>query len=275
MENVLWVHQFDPVLLWIGSLEIRYYGILFAIAMLQGGYFWCRQVMRSGRRIEEALPYVWMGIAGVIVGGRAGEILFYKPYQLLNDPLKVFTTWRGGFASHGSALGALIALWYYSRSRNMPFLEAMDRCSLSVPLTVSLVRLGNFLNSEIVGRATAVPWAIVFSKYDRMMGLPPTPRHPCQLYELGIGIAVFVMLYLIDKRLGERRPTGLMVGLFLASYFSLRFCVEFFKEVGLLSPSSPFTIGQILSIPFAVTGWVIIAKIFRTIRKAIKESKIP
>jgi prolipoprotein diacylglyceryl transferase len=275
MERVLWVHHLDPILIRIGSLEIGYYGVLFGLAMLQAAYFWCKQVVRSGRPIEDALPYIWMGIAGVIVGGRLGQVLFYKLQQFLSDPSVLFSTWRGGFASHGSTLGFLAALWYYSRRYKMPYLEALDRLSLSIPLAICLVRLGNFMNSEIVGQATEMPWAIVFTRYDALMGLAPTPRHPWQLYEVANGLAVFVLLYLVDRRLGERRPTGLMAGLIFAVYFSIRFCVEFLKESPVLCQAVPLTTGQILSLPFAAIGWVMVATRLEAAYKALKGLKSP
>jgi prolipoprotein diacylglyceryl transferase len=200
-----------------------------------------------------------MGIAGVIIGGRVGSILFYEYSELLQNPVRVLTAWRGGFASHGSALGLLAALWFYSRRRHMSYLEAMDRFSLSVPLAVSCVRLGNFLNSEIVGKPATVPWAVVFVRYDREMRLPPTPRHPWQLYALCVGIAVFAIMYLVDRKLGERRPRGFSAGLLLALYFTSRFFVEFVKEAPSVIPAVPLTTAQVLSIPFAVTGWILVA----------------
>jgi phosphatidylglycerol:prolipoprotein diacylglycerol transferase len=258
MSDAFWVHTIEPVFIQVGSLQIRYYGLFFALAMIQGAYFWVRQIVRSGRPLSDALPLIWMGIFGVIIGGRIVHVLFYRFEQFLDNPLILITLGRGGFASHGSAIGILTALWIYARRHDMSFIEATDRCTLSIPLATSLVRIGNFFNSEIVGRSTDAPWAVIFSRYDRMVGLPPTPRHPSQLYEAAIGIVVFLILYVTDRKLGETRSTGLMTGLLLISYFTLRFCVEFFKTYHVLDASFPLTMGQILSIPFALAGWVII-----------------
>lgn len=260
MPDTHWIHSIDPVFLKIGAFEMRYYGIFFFAAMLQGAWFWIRQIVRSGRKASDAIPLIWMGILGVIVGGRLVHVWFYRFDEFLTNPFILVTLGRGGFASHGSALGILVALWLYSRRFGMPFLEGLDRFSLSIPLATSLVRMGNFFNSEIVGRPSDVPWAVVFTGHDRMLGLSPTPRHPSQIYEAGIGIAVFLLLYLTDRKLGETRPPGLMAGLILVGYFSLRFFVEFFKSRHVLADSFALSMGQILSVPFVLAGCILIMR---------------
>ena len=268
MAEIFWAHNIDPVIINIGSFQIRYYGLFFAAAMLQGAYFWTRQVVRSGRPVSDALPLIWMAIFGVIIGGRIVHVLFYRFGQFMDNPLALITLGRGGFASHGSAAGILVTLWIYARRFNMTYLEALDRCSLSIPLATTLVRLGNFFNSEIVGRPTDLPWAVVFSRFDRMHSLPLTPRHPSQLYEAAIGIVVFLIVYLTDRRLGETSPHGLISGLLLISYFTLRFCVEFFKTYHVLDPSFPLTMGQLLCLPFILAGWVLVIRALRKGRRA-------
>ncbi|UCG39243.1 MAG: prolipoprotein diacylglyceryl transferase [bacterium] len=253
--GAVWVHDLDPVLAKVGSLELRWYGLFFALAMVQGAVLWIWQVRRSGRSWEDAVPYLWMGIIGVVVGGRLGNILFYNGDRLLAGLPSVLANWRGGFSSHGSTLGILAALYIYGRRHAMPYIEALDRFSLSIPLATVCVRLGNFINGEIVGRAAAVPWAVIYPAYDRARGLPLTPRHPSQLYEAAMGLMVFAILFAVDWKLKERRPRGLMFGLILGCYFTGRFLVEFFKEPHVLDPSFPLTMGQILSVPFALTGW--------------------
>jgi len=260
-----WVHHLDPVFIRFAGIEIRYYGLFFALAMLQGGLIWMWQVRRSGRGWEEALPFIWMGIIGVVVGGRLGNILFYNFGAFLADPLELLVNWRGGFASHGSTAGILAALWIYSRGHAMPYLEALDRFSLSIPLATVCVRLGNFINGEIVGKASSVPWAVIYPVYDRSRGLYLTPRHPSQLYEAVMGFIVFAVLFAVDRKLKETRPPGLMTGLILGCYFSGRFLVEFFKEPHVLDPSLFLNMGQILSLPFALAGWWFV---FTTLKKS-------
>jgi prolipoprotein diacylglyceryl transferase len=268
VEGALWVHNIDPVLIQVGSVQIRYYGVCFALAMVPGGLLWIWQVRRSGRPWEEALPLVWMGIIGVVVGGRLGNILFYNFGDLIRDPAAVLSTLRGGFASHGSTIGLLAALYLYSRRHDMPYLEALDRFSLSIPLATVFVRLGNFVNGEIVGRVSAAAWAVIYPLYDRSRGLAPTPRHPSQLYEAMMGLAVFAILFSVDSKLKERRPVGLMTGLILGCYFTGRFMVEFFKEPHVLDPSFPLTMGQILSVPFAAVGWWLVVTRIHVMKKA-------
>jgi len=260
--NPIWTHNLSPIIFEIGPLQLRYYGILFSLTILIGFYFWFKQVLRSGRDENAAYAFLWMGVAGVVIGSRLGHVLFYEPARYLQNPLHILYVWKGGLASHGAAIGILTALWAYSRRYKMTMIEACDRFSMSVAVGATLVRIGNFFNSEIVGRATDVPWAIVFKRYDRMMGLPPTARHPSQLYEAAMAILVFIVLYITDRKLGEDRPPGLMVGIFLAGYFTLRFFVEFFKEYQALSSSFPFTMGQLLSIPFAAAGYIILIRLF-------------
>jgi len=259
--NPFWTHNLSPIMFEMGPLQLRYYGILFSLTILIGFYFWYKQILRSGRDENAAYAFLWMGVAGVVIGSRLGHVLFYEPGKFIQDPLQVLYVWKGGLASHGATIGILIALWVYSRKYKMAMLETCDRFSMSVAVGATLVRIGNFFNSEIVGRATDVPWAIVFKRYDRMMGLPPTARHPSQLYEAVMAILIFIILYITDRKLGEERPPGLMFGIFMAGYFTLRFFVEYFKEYQALSPSFPFTMGQLLSVPFAAVGYFILIRL--------------
>jgi len=266
-DNAFWVHNIDPVFLQIGPVEIRYYGVFFTLAMIQGGLLWTWQVKRSGRDIADALPLIWMAIIGVVLGGRLGNILFYNFGDLFRNPVEALSTLRGGFASHGSTIGLLTALYIYSRRFDMPYLEALDRVSLSIPLATVFVRLGNFMNGEIVGKASTVSWAVIYPAYDKSRGLSLTPRHPSQLYEVVMGLVVFAILFSVDRKLGEKRPVGLMTGLILGCYFTGRFFVEFFKAPHVLSPSFPLTMGQILSVPFAAVGWYLVVTRTRMMKK--------
>ena len=268
MNGTYWIHNLDPVLLRLGGIEVRYYGFFFALAMVQGAFMWTWQIRRSGRSWEEALPAIWMAILGAIIGGHLGNILFYNLAPFLEDPLRYLLNWRGGFASHGSTVGVAAALYIYSRKLTMPYLGALDRCSLTIPLMTTCIRLGNFMNGEIVGKASAVPWAVIYPAYDRARELPFTPRHPSQLYEAAMGMVLFIFMFQVDRRLKENRPRGLMLGLFFAGYFSLRFGVEFFKEPHLLDPSFPLNMGQILSMPFAAIGWWLVVTRLETMKKA-------
>jgi prolipoprotein diacylglyceryl transferase len=143
-------------------------------------------------------------------------------------------------------------MWLFTKRRGVPFLEGSDRFSFSAALGATLVRLGNFFNSEIVGRVTSVPWAVKFLRYREPGGGPPQYRHPSQLYEVAIGIVVFVVLWTVFKRRRDRLQDGCLFYLLLLLYFALRFLVEFVKEYPFIIPSIPLTTGQYLSIPFVI-----------------------
>jgi len=250
----------DPVLWSIGGvLELRYYGLIFSL-MLAGGYLLFRwQIKRAGGSEDDALDLIVPGVIGTVAGARLGHVLFYDFHRLWAEPLWVFKVWEGGLASHGAAVGLIAALWYYARRHRHSLFECFDRFSFSAALGATLVRIGNFFNSEIVGRVTDGTWGVRFPRYDL---LPPdqTPlRHPSQLYEAGLGVVVLALLLWVDRRFGrERRPRGLLAGTFLAAYFTGRFLVEFFKEYQVLPESFPLTMGQLLSMPGAAAGYVIL-----------------
>jgi prolipoprotein diacylglyceryl transferase len=191
-------------------------------------------------------------------------VIFYDPKMLIQDPLEVLKFWRGGLASHGALVGIVTALILYARHQKRPALEFMDRFAFSAAVGAAGIRLGNFFNSEIVGRVTNLPWAVTFQRYDADNGLPPTPRHPSQLYEFAIGLAVLGILILVDRRAGrEKRPMGLMTGVFLTAYFIGRFSVEFVKAPQGIDNHWPLTMGQILSIPGLLAGLMLLIWVAR------------
>ncbi len=264
----------------LGGRGIRYYGVLYAFALMGGFYWWQWQIVRSGRTKELAERFLTVGVIAVIVGARLGHCLFYEPERYLADPISILKFWEGGLASHGTTVALLIVLVWFARKYAMTIREVLDRIALSVAWAATLVRVGNFMNSEIVGRATDVSWAVKFPRHDRRLltecpgecgrvakslcgtinercyGFAEIPwRHPSQLYEALMGVAIFVLLWAVDRKYGERRPLGLIGSLFLLLYFSGRFTVEFVKEFQTLeAEQSALTMGQYLSIPFIVIG---------------------
>jgi prolipoprotein diacylglyceryl transferase len=256
---MIWVWDVDPILLplW-GQFGIRYYGLLFSLLFV-GGYFLFRwQVIRAGGTQDDAYNVILPGAIGVVAGARLGHVIFYEPGRLLSDPLWVFQVWEGGLASHGAVVGVMLALLYYARTYKQSYLEVLDRLTFSSALSAILVRIGNFFNSEIVGRVTDGTWGVRFPRFDR---LPPdlAPlRHPSQLYEVVLGLVVLGALFWVDRSFGrEKRPRGVLTGTFLAVCFLGRFLVEFFKEYQVLPNTFPLTMGQILSIPAVLAGIVI------------------
>jgi prolipoprotein diacylglyceryl transferase len=253
LAAVVW--DIDPLFVQLGPLQFRYYGILFALALMGGYSIFRWQYRRDGEDPEVAVRLTYWLIGGVIVGARLGHVFFYEPSRYLADPIEIIKFWKGGLASHGATIGLITVVAYYTwKVRRIPFRVIADRLAMAVPLATSCVRLGNFMNSEIVGRQTEVPWAFVFVRFDQ------NPRHPSQLYEVSMGLLLFLVMFLTDRYYDKRkldRPLGLLTSLLLTGYFSMRFTVEFFKEYQGLDPSSSaLTEGQYLSIPFVLMGLV-------------------
>ncbi|TAL16534.1 prolipoprotein diacylglyceryl transferase [bacterium] len=255
----MYVWNVDPVLVHIGPLQIRYYGVCFLVGLLGGYLLWRWQMLRAGRSEEAAERILMPAVLAVIVGARLGHVIFYEPGYFFSHPVRILAFWEGGLASHGAAIALVITLWWYSRREKMSMEEVADRFSFSIAWAAAWVRIGNFMNSEIVGRVTGVSWGVKFPRFDYLLSPEKVPyRHPSQIYEALMGFLILFLLLLADKLLGgEKRPRGVMISLCLILYFSGRFLVEFVKEYQALSPeSSPLTEGQYLSIPFIIAGFV-------------------
>jgi phosphatidylglycerol:prolipoprotein diacylglycerol transferase len=221
-----------------------------------------RQNLLTGWHPRDIDDMLFYGVFGVILGGRFGYVLFYKPLYFLIHPLEIFQVWQGGMSFHGGFLGVLIALWFYARKRGRRWLDVTDFVAPLVPLGLAAGRMGNFINGELVGRVTDGPWAMVFPQVDNL------PRHPSQLYELGLeGLLLFVILWTFANR---HRPMGAVSGLFLLGYGALRFIGEFAREpdnfLGYLAGG--FTMGQWLSMPMIVIGFAMIVWAYRRAGKA-------
>lgn len=235
------------------GIPIRYYSLIF-VAVFLGGYWLLNwQVRRGGGGDEEAGDFIVYGVLGVLIGARLGHVIFYDLDKALRDPAWIFQIWTGGLASHGAGIGLIVAMYLFTRRRGVAFLEGADRFAFSAALGATLVRLGNFFNSEIIGRATDQTWGVRFLRLGEE-GL--VRRHPSQLYEVALGLFVLGALWLFDRALGrERRPRGAVISLFFIIYFIGRFVVEFFKEYQTLDgTSSVLTMGQYLSIPGVLLG---------------------
>ncbi len=273
----------DPVLFslpdFLGGRGIRYYGVLYAIALMGGYYFWQWQMLRGGREKKQAERFLTIGIVAVIVGARLGHCLFYEPERYLKNPIEILKFWEGGLSSHGTTVALLFTFWYFARKEKMKFREVFDRVSFAIAWGAAIIRIGNFMNSEIVGRMTEGPFKTKFPRHDhgllrdcaqkcgevandvctmvgdRCVDVSQVPwRHPSQLYEAAMGFAILGLLLLVDRHFGEsKRPLGLFGSIFLVVYFTGRFLVEFVKEYQSQAPSG-LTIGQYLSMPFILLG---------------------
>jgi phosphatidylglycerol:prolipoprotein diacylglycerol transferase len=267
--------QFDPVALRLGPFHlggvelgpfaIRWYGLMYLVAFILVivlGRKRARQNMLTGWRAQDIDDMLFYGVLGVILGGRLGYVLFYKPAYYFAHPAEILQVWQGGMSFHGGFLGVLIALWFYARRRGKRWLDVMDFVAPLVPLGLGAGRLGNFINGELVGRPTEGPWAMVFPQVDAV------PRHPSQLYELGLeGLLLFVILWTFASR---HRPMGAVSGLFLVGYGALRFIGEFAREpdsfLGFLALG--LTMGQWLSLPMIVAGVAMMVWAYRRAGKA-------
>ena len=243
------------------------YGILFALSFILG-YNIMRSIYRREDKpqsdLETLLTYM---MVGTIAGARIGHCLFYDPAYYLSNPLEILMVWKGGLASHGGAIGILTALYIYSSHRpKQPYLWLLDRMVITIALAGLFIRLGNFFNSEILGLPTEVPWAVIFDRIDSL------PRHPAQLYESIAYGTIFVGLYRIYNKLGNRTPAGFIFGLFLTSVFGFRFFIEFVKErQASYGIDLVLSVGQILSIPLILTG---IYLLVRSLKNRIAASSI-
>ncbi|MBI4292307.1 MAG: prolipoprotein diacylglyceryl transferase [Betaproteobacteria bacterium] len=252
--------QFDPVAISIGPIAIRWYGLMylaaFALFFLLGRYRARRDAWRgiSYALIDDLLFY---GVLGVVIGGRLGYVMFYKPEYYLAHPLEMFAVWQGGMSFHGGFLGVLAAVWYAARKHRIEWLRVTDFIAPLVPCGLAAGRLGNFINGELFGRPSDVPWAVLFAQGG------PVPRHPSQLYQFALeGLALFALLWLYSAK---PRPAGAVSGAFLIGYGAFRFIAEYFREpddfLGLLALG--FSMGQWLSLPMLVLGAGLLAYALR------------
>lgn len=252
----------DPILFyypsWLSFLPgdgIRYYSLLY-VGVFLGGYKlidW--QIRRAGGPEEDASDFVVYGVIGTLVGSRVGHVFLYEWDHFIRDPMFIFQIHKGGLASHGGTIGLIVAMWFFTRAKRQSYLEGCDRFAYSAGLGSTLIRIGNWFNSEIVGRKTDQTWGVFFPRFDRDATVP-VYRHPSQLYEVALGLFVLATLYWWDKRLGEeKRPRGAMISMFFAVYFTGRFLVEYFKEFQAWAVGLPLTEGQFFSIPPALLGY--------------------
>ena len=242
--------QIDPVIVQIGPLAIRWYGMMYLLGFL-AAYLLIRHLSRlrglalDGDGVSDLL---FQCVIGVILGGRLGYVLFYNPQQYLQNPLEAFAIWQGGMSFHGGLLGVIVAAVLFCRRRRLPVLLAGDVLVASATIGLGFGRLGNFINAELWGRVTEVPWGVVFP------GAGPLPRHPSQLYEACLeGFVLFVILYLLHRR---RVAEGVPFFTFFAGYGLFRFLVEFVRQpdahLGFLWGGA--TMGQLLSLPMILFG---------------------
>ena len=254
----------DPEIFSIGSLSIRWYGLLFASAFLSG-YIVFTRFLATERLTSEMLDQLLIYIAiGTVLGARLGHCYFYEPEYFLKNPVEVLKIWKGGLASHGAAIGILLSLWLYIRKYKLSFLWMIDRIVIVVALGGSFIRLGNLFNSEIYGLPTDLPWGFEFirdKRYDPNTGelLATVPCHPTQLYEALSYILIFVVLFIFYRKRYLKVRDGFIFGVFMILLFTARFLIEFVKNDQVaFEAGMKFNMGQLLSLPFILAGILMI-----------------
>lgn len=254
--------EINPIAFHIGPLSVHWYGLMYLIGFMGcWGLLTLRLKKSKVPRCvtqEQLADVLFYAAIGIILGGRIGYMLFYDWQTLLSHPLRLFEIWNGGMSFHGGLLGVLLAMWYYSAKIKKSFLDITDFIAPVVPVGLAAGRIGNFINGELWGRVTDVPWAMVFP------GAGDLPRHPSQLYEFFFeGIVLFVILWVFSIK---PRPRCAVSGLFLLCYGVFRFGLEFFREPDLQIGFIAFgwlTKGQLLSLPMIIFGAILLILAYR------------
>jgi phosphatidylglycerol:prolipoprotein diacylglycerol transferase len=248
----------DPVIFSLGPLQVRWYGLMYILGFMAAYLLVKYQATRFRWNILlEHLDNLNLAlIAGVILGGRLGYVLFYNLSYYLQHPLEVFATWQGGMSFHGGCIGVLLCGGLFCRRHKIDFWKAADLYVVTIPIGLGLGRIGNFMNAELYGRVTNAPWGMVFP------GGGPQPRHPSQIYEVLLeGVLLFIILWTLKARPWQNRktcwwPHGSMLALFLILYGFFRFMVEFVREpdpqLGIILAG--MTMGQLLSLTMVISG---------------------
>ena len=253
--------QIDPVALAIGPLKIHWYGLMYLVGIGGAWLLAARRLERfdatwSREKLSDLVFWVAMG---VILGGRLGYVLFYDLSAYLADPGKIFRVWEGGMSFHGGLIGVMLATWLFGKRNGKSFFELMDFIAPLVPIGLGAGRIGNFINAELWGGPTNLPWAMVFPTDPAQLA-----RHPSQLYQFALeGVALFVILWLYSRK---PRPTMAVSGMFALCYGIFRFIVEFVRvpdaQLGYLA-FGWVTMGQILCVPMIIGGSALIAYAYK------------
>lgn len=241
----------NPVAFSIGPIQVHWYGLMYLFGFI-GAWFmahWRVKHYQLNWTAEQISDLIFYAALGVIIGGRLGYMLFYNTQQMLQQPWSIVKIWEGGMSFHGGVIGVFIALLFFARKIKKPFWQVADFMAPLIPFGLGVGRIGNFINGELWGRVTDVPWAMVFPHVDL------EPRHPSQLYEFGLeGIGLFVLTWWYASR---PRPAGCVSAIFLIGYACCRLLIEFFREpdtqLGFLA-FNWLTMGQLLSIPMLFAG---------------------
>lgn len=244
---------FDPVAIQLGPFAIRWYALAYITGILLGWWMVRRLVQLAPQAAtrEQVDDFVTWATLGIVLGGRIGYVLFYRPGHYIEHPLEALYLWQGGMSFHGGAAGVILALYFFTRSQRLDFLGFSDRVTSVVPIGLFFGRIANFINGELWGRVTDVPWGMIFPTGG------PEPRHPSQLYQASMeGVILFILLQILVHRPALRARRGFVSGAFLAGYGVARIVGELFRQpdaqLGFLFAG--ITMGQLLSLPMVLIG---------------------
>lgn len=247
----------DPILISLGFLDIRWYSLSYIFTFIFGSILIKKLNKKSLNNLSDIQIdkfFVW-AVLGVIIGGRVGYVLFYQLQLFFQDPLYIFQIWKGGMSFHGGLIGMILAIYLFAKQNNLSFFYLSDLVSIVAPIGLFLGRISNFINTELYGRVTEFPFAIIYPLIDN------NPRHPSQLYEAFFeGVVLFIILYLIFIKNSKKYSAGIISAYFLILYSIFRFLIEFLREpdlhLGLYL--NYFSMGQILCIPILFAGILIL-----------------
>lgn len=250
----------DPVIISIGPIDIYWYSLAYVTGILIGWYY-CDQLIRrhyateiTSKNLDDFISWL---VISIIIGGRLGYVLFYDPVKYFSEPLEIFKTYKGGMSFHGGMIGVIIASFAFCKKNKVNFFSLIDLLAVATPIALCLGRIANFINAELYGRVTSVPWAMIFPYSDMM------PRHPSQLYEAFLeGVILFLILSYQVVYKSALKQLGLITGYFLSFYSIFRIMVECLREpdekLGYFAQY--FTMGQLLSLPMLLMGVFFVLK---------------
>jgi phosphatidylglycerol:prolipoprotein diacylglycerol transferase len=253
MPQDYYVHNLSPIIFDLpGPFQVSWYGLMYVLGFITG-YVILNHLRKTGflrfKSEEEIGDLLTYSIFGVLIGGRLGHVIFYDPGFYFSHPLEILQVWKGGMASHGGIIGVAVATWMFSRKSKVPILNIMDALTIAAPPGLGFGRFGNFINGEMVGKITDVPWAVIFPRYDMH------PRHPVQIYQaLASGLVLFLVMWFFPR---DKYKTGSHVAVFLFTYGILRIVTEYFREVDPENLGFFFgfmTMGQLLSVIMILLG---------------------
>ena len=261
MEHFIW--NVNPNIIEFGSIQLRWYGLLFV-----GSFFLGLMILQWIYKREKKDPAVLDNLliyimVGTVVGSRLVHCFFYEPDYYLSHPLEILAVWKGGLASHGGLAGVLIALYVFTKRHNESYTWLLSRLAIPGTLTAAFVRFGNLFNSEILGKPSELPWAIIFQRVDMI------PRHPVQLYEAFAYLIILALLVTVYRNVTPAFATKILPGILAVTLFTARFFIEYTKtRQAAYTTDLPFSTGQILSIPYIIVGIIWIVWAIKTSKKS-------